>query len=466
MPALLTIHRLSKGLGDDVSTWMADGSTLSITNNDRQCDVVEVAYHGAEKDAVKDATELFAAAEGVTLDGNRKVHLYPADTADHSSACHICTACKDAVFRVEVTNGRIDSGVESLAVVTNYSGYGFEIGSKSTPNAFVLSVGQTNDVVCTGYEGELQSYIFEGLAEDMPFTDWPWPQTGNTYTLSAINNDAMWGVELVRCPVAKITFKQLYVRSANFHASVKVEANTTNVLVAVPWTFYTPDGSPSSNLPVNHLVRPANLNEGDMLLKVVNSKVYESWMLVPGNEESSSLRWVAATTVSERAPVEAQVVSNRVSDVKPSEDKPIPRGSGLWLIRTEPKVDEDWKPFYLYGQWTKGGALVKVEGPASGETANTVMVAHPGCVRDLAINGDIRWEGVDASDTLSLPNGTDAWFLCSWDAAKGQWYTSKAERVGRATRYTRDYDLTVPAGHGFWYVRRAATPVTIEFVEK
>ena len=461
VPALLTIHRLG-GASDDVSTWMTAGSTLSITNNDRQCDVVEVAYHGA----MKDATALFTGVDGVTLENNRKVHLYPADTADHSSVCHICTACKDAVYRVEVKNGRIDSGVESLAVVPNYSGYGFEIGAKSTPNAFVLSVGKTNDVVCTGYEGELQSYVFEGLAVDMPFTDWPWPHTGNQYTLSAINNDAMWGVELVRCPVMKIAFRQLYVRSANFHASLKVEANTTNVLIAVPWTFYTPDGSPSSNLPVNRLVRPVNLSEGDMLLKVVDSKVYESWMLMPGNEAGSSLRWVAARTVSERAPVEAQAVSNRVSDVKPAEDKQIPRGSGLWLIRTEPKVDEDWKPFYLYGQWTKGGALVKVEGPASGETANTVMVAHPGCARDLAINGDIRWEGVDASDTLSLPNGTDAWFLCSWDAAKGQWYTSKAERVGRATRYTRDYDLTVPAGHGFWYVRRAASPVTIEFVDK
>lgn len=427
---------------------VAAGSNVAVTNNDYQCNVREVSFD----------------AEAATVSDNRKVHLYPAETADHSSVCHICTACKDAIYRVEVTNGRIDSGAEKLLVVTNYSGYGFELSAKTTPNAFALSVGKTNDVVCTGYEDGLQSYWFEGLAVDMNFTDWPWPHTDRQYTLSSINNDAAWGAVLVRCPLLRVTFKQKYVSSANFHASVKVDAATTNVLIAVPWTFYTPDGSSSSNLPVNRLVRPVNLCPGDMLLNVRDSKVFESWMLVVADYDKEVLEWVAAKSITGNT----RVPSDKVDlEDKPSAEKPIPRGTGLWLVRTNPQTEGgEWLPFYLYGQWAKGGALVTVDGPAEGMEENAVMIAHPGCMRELVINSDIRWQGVEAGDTLSIPNGTDAPDLAEWDVEKGQWWISKTVRDGRRVISVQDYDITVPAGQGFWYVRRAPTPVSIEFVEK
>lgn len=428
---------------------VAVGSNVAVTNNDCQCNVREVSFD----------------AEGATVADNRKVHLYPADTADHSSVCHICTACKDAIYRVEVTNGRIESGAEKLLVVTNYSGYGFELSAKTTPNAFALSVGKTNDVVCTGYEDGLLSYWFEGLADDKDFTDWRWPHTEKQYTLSAINNDAAWGALLVRCPVMHVTFRQKYVRSANIHASVRIAPSTTNVLIAVPWTSYTPDGSQSSDLPVNRLVRPVGLSEGDMLLNVVDSKVYESWMLVPANEaEPLKLHWVPATSVRDDLPISKEL---------PSADQSIPRGTGLWLVRSNDVLSEarsePLSPFYLYGQWAKGGALVTVPGTVDGK-AYSMMVAHPDCTRTLSVNDDIRWEGVAADDELTIPNDTDASNLAFWDAEKGKWWVRTEEKVKEKGRWVikagRGYDITIPAGCGFWYTRRAASPISIEFVEK
>ena len=434
------------------STSIAAGSNVAVTNNDFQCNIKEVSCDAA----------------GATIADNRKVHLYPSDTGDHSSVCHICTACRQAIVRVEVTNGRIDSGVENPAIVVNYSGSGYDIGTKSTANACVVDVGATNTVVVTGYEGELSKYIYEGLVDDMDFTLGGWPHTGNTYTLMTINNDngKFAGAKLVRCPCMKITFKQNYVRSANIHAMVKVEAASTNVLIAVPWTGYTQDGSPSVNLPVNRLVRPLGLSEGDMLLNIVDSRVYEAWMLMPENEtEGARLVWTPATSVVDSNPSGAKSVGSIISEKEPAVDRPIPRGTGLWLLRTDPQTeDEEWKPFYLFGQWTKGGALVKIDGGTTG--TNSVMVAHPGCTRDLAINTDIRWDGVSAEDTLSIPNGTDAASVALWDAAEGKWWKSKTVRSGRRVISSRDYDITVPAGQGFWYTRRASSPVTIEFVEK
>ena len=458
VPALLAIHRMGTA-GDAAASWMAAGSTVEITGNDRQCDVVEVAYHGE----AMDATELFVAA-GATISGNGTVHLYPADSSGHTSLCHVCAACKEAIVRVEVENGSIDSGVQSTAVVRNYGGYGMEITSKETPNACVIEFGATNTVVCTGYEGELTSYIFEGPETDFDFTLWPWPHTGNTYTLKIANTPSFTNPDLAfaRCPKARIAFEQKYVHSANMHASVRVDADSTNVLIAVPWTFYTPDGSPSISLPLDHLVRPINLEEGDMLLNVVDSKVYDSWMLVP--DAGGALRWTPATSVASNAPAEAQAASGVIASTAPAADKPIPRGVGLWLIRTAPKSGEDWKPFYLYGQWAKGGALVTVSGSAGGD--NAVMIAHPCCTRPLSVNGDIRWSGVGAEDTLSIPNGTDAPPLAYWDAGKGQWWMAKTVRSGRRVISERDYNIVIPTGCGFWYTRREASDITIEFVDK
>jgi len=249
--------------------------------------------------------------------------------------------------------------------------------------------------------------------------------------------------------------------SSNTHAHVRVTANSTNVLIAVPWTAYTKDGSESEPLPITKLVRAENLDDGDMLMSVKHGNTYESWML--RKDEAGVGTWQAAVSVQESgAKSSAKGGKSYISSTPANAQLPVERGIGLWLLRQVPKDEKgSWKPFYLYGQYAKGSAKVSIEGVSS--DAEAVMVANPVCTRALSLNGDITWSNVAAGDTLSIPNGSDAWDLCIWDANKGQWYVSKTERVGRGVKTTRNYALTIPAGHGFWYIRRAKGKVTIEF---
>ena len=259
-------------------------------------------------------------------------------------------------------------------------------------------------------------------------------------------------------------------RSSNTHGVVKVETTSTNVLIAVPWTFYTPTSAVVTNLPVDHLVWPKNLDDGDLLLLLTEQshvdKSYQTWTLVrepaaakggtPGEEPAS---WVASKTV-QTDPSDMLKAADTLAD----QDEEILRGVGLWLVRKNPKdSDGKWKPVYLYGQYATGPATVTYTSDST--KAKSVMVAHP-CCQTLSVNDDMVWDGVAADDTLEIPNGSDAPNLALWDAKSSKWYFSMAVRSGRTLKTMKSYDISVPAGHGFWYVRRAPGKVVITFNPK
>lgn len=198
-----------------------------------------------------------------------------------------------------------------------------------------------------------------------------------------------------------------------------------------------------------------------MLLSVTqtNPQKYQSWMLA---KEGGIGTWEPAISVEKaNADMKSGLVQKegQISFGAGAED-PVLRGIGLWLIRTKPKdAKGDWKPIYLYGQWTKAPAEVSVAGGVG--VTNAVMVAYPACTKAVAIN-EMNWDFVGAKDSLSVPNGTDAWDLCLWDATAGKWYTTYTEdiekKVGTKVKIVHQthkrYDISVPAGCGFWYVRR------------
>lgn len=242
--------------------------------------------------------------------------------------------------------------------------------------------------------------------------------------------------------------------SSNIHAIVKVDTQSTNVLLAVPWTGYKSDGSSDVQLLVDRLVSPKGLTDGDLLLAVGASGAYDSWML---DVEGGIGTWKPATNVEKAK----DLTKNLVYDTNGYAT--IGRGMGLWLVRQEPKAGADWKPVYLYGQYATGQKVVTVTGSAG--ATNSVLVAHPAC-KQLVLNGgtDVTWANVNAADMLSIPNGTDAPDYAHWDASKSQWYVTKTEKTARGSvKNTKNYEITVPAGQGFWYSRRAEGNVTITF---
>ena len=256
--------------------------------------------------------------------------------------------------------------------------------------------------------------------------------------------------------------------STNTFAMVKVISSETNTLIAIPWQGYTNELDQVVNLPADHLVKPENLTAGDLLLALPpagSTNQYEAWTLTTNEVKGVLIGTWTPTAVAQRKQ------DGLVSVEAPAADEVVMRGRGLWLVRQKP-VDAEGNaiPFYLEGQYAKGPAEVKIDGVPAGQ-ANPVMIAHPDCTRAaLQINGDITWTGVEKGDTLSIPNGTDAWDYCVWDGTR--WCVSRTEpvyapntQIQIAVKYVKKYDLSVPSGRGFWYVRRASGDVTITFTD-
>lgn len=253
--------------------------------------------------------------------------------------------------------------------------------------------------------------------------------------------------------------------SQNTFAMVKVLSTETNTLIAVPWTGYFTNGAERVDSLVDHIVKPENLTTGDMLLAVSNTHDYVGWVLSDVPSADGERRWQPSQIVERRvvlinSAVQVAGVSNLIA-----------RGYGLWLIRQRPTEDNgDPVPFYLEGQYATNDAEVVIRNVEAGLT-NAVMVASPFCGRsgDFDINKDIVWDGVSIGehDSLSVPNGSDAWHYCSWDSDKKKWYRTKyvASASGRKGSQVPvpEYNITVPVGCGFWYVSRGSDEVRFTF---
>ena len=286
--------------------------------------------------------------------------------------------------------------------------------------------------------------------------------------------------------------------SMNTFAMVEVLSCDTNTVIAVPWAFYTSNGEPTVNLPIDRLVRPTNLSVGDYVLMHLpnptkpTEETYAAWQLtkttepVPGVAEPSSendrdwcWKWEPVMTVTAN-PGESGANAKTRTDVWTPEGGGVPaecRGYGVWLLRQNP-VDGDGnaRPFYLYGQWTTGGTNVTISAgttgaPASDDNPVCTMLANPDCLHETDVNS-LGWKGVGSTDTLIITTDAKTTLYCTYrknGGDKARWGYSTQTRVNKGTAekpywvvQTRRVDAPkVPAGTGFWYVRRTNDVMTL-----
>ena len=259
------------------------------------------------------------------------------------------------------------------------------------------------------------------------------------------------------------------VESTNAYGLLKVVSGYTNTIVSVPWTGYTENGAPTLDLRADRLVKPRNLDDGDELLLLgPDNTVFASWELVRTNETVGGVstpvgHWAPRLTVHQRADGSSFVYRG-------AETNDVVRGFGLWLIRQHPVVNGVTNAVYLQGQWTRGGATATIAGTDPKSVNGYVeavytMLANPDCTRGTTIN-DLPWKDVDAKDTLILNTDARATKYCTWrtDRKSGVtgWCATRQEKVSATvSRTVYDYDLKVPAGVGFWYVRRAGSDTSL-----
>ena len=238
-------------------------------------------------------------------------------------------------------------------------------------------------------------------------------------------------------------------RSVNVFGIVRVESVMTNTIIAVPWTWYSAEEQKATHIPATKLVKTTNLSEGDRLMQYrlddEDGEHYECWAVEDGE-------WTPMVTAT----------SNAVYNAVSGPDGAVSvRGYGLWLVRQRP-VDEngDAIPFYLYGQSVTNQVVSTARGGEITVPTYT-MLGNPYCepvrINDLAFRGEIGTE-----DRLIVPSGANASKYLQYKAGKG-WRWVEVKIINGAPKNTYDYDVVVPAGTGFWYVRRTAGDLNIEW---
>lgn len=253
------------------------------------------------------------------------------------------------------------------------------------------------------------------------------------------------------------------VYSSNMHTYARVDSVYTNTIVAVPWTFYTPDGTATTDLPVDRLVRPQNLTAGDLLMVLTNNATYATWQLT---EQNGVRAWTEVATVQRRN--DAETRSDVFTDSH--QNMALARGYGLWLYRQNP-LDADGKvrPFYVTGQWVNAAPTVTLAGGSAAAPAFT-MLANPTPGAETALNSLAwDWDKIGADDTVIIPTDRTQVIYCfRLNTRRGglarQWCYAKmttGTTGGQQTTYITD--IKVPANTGFWFVRRASGDVTLQW---
>ena len=426
----------------------------TISENHISCSVAEAVVKGTTTDIGKDF--------GAT--GTELVHAYPTSTPDHSSKCHVCADCKQALVRVMAVHGTVE--VDPVTV-PNYVGTGTNVEQRTVYNVVKLNPGESQEVSFTSVGGEFQWLQLNGGAVT--------PTTSSTKACSyTVSNPAT--APFTDCPQLVAMFKIPVVYSSNIHALVKVVSAATNTIINVPWMGYTQDGAPTLNLLVDRLVNPKNLTEGDFVLvhpDDASEKTYAAWRLTNasekyGDETTNYKKWIPVATV---ARLETDGNGTTRSDVYvPTAEEAAAfkeiRGKGVWLLRQNPlNEDKTAKPFFLYGQWAKGSATLTIPGGTE-DAPFCALLASPDYTGETEIN-KLNWTAngmPGAKDSLILTTDGKTTRYCTWVASKGKWRHAlqTADKHGIvSTSY--DYDLKVPAGTGFWYVRRTAGSLQLTF---
>lgn len=243
--------------------------------------------------------------------------------------------------------------------------------------------------------------------------------------------------------------------SVNTLGVLKLSANLVDTIIAVPWTDCSADSIPVSILATN-MVRVANLEAGDTLLVYdVNEAKYNAWTVT---EEGDVKVWSAEKMYSDKDP-------KPIDGLLTTASSQVQCGKAFWLHRVDMDTRAD-KNVYLCGQMYTNDVNVTV-----GE--GSTLIANPFPV-DLALNGGafstsdgeicVNQDNYTAGDAIVIPNDSDAPMMVYYDGSS--WYT-KGKMIYNPISHGfdggKDTDITIPAGIGFWYVRRGDGAITFRF---
>ncbi len=247
--------------------------------------------------------------------------------------------------------------------------------------------------------------------------------------------------------------------SVNVFGILKIESATTNTMISIPWTWYSAAETNAEHIPVRKLVKTTNLTTGDMLYASVDDgSTYAAWTLFDGVWQPCS-----TVKVDRNGTGWVKVVADEEeNDVDYGRTRRVARGNALWVVRRKP-VDTDGRPipFWIYGQSVTTEVANIVFAPTGTQTVVSTMLGNP-YARDVKLNA-LDFEGEIASgDRIWFYTPQGVMKTLKYVSGKG-WRMATTKLVDGSPRTVYTYDVTIPAGLGFWYDRRGTTDLRVKW---
>lgn len=236
-------------------------------------------------------------------------------------------------------------------------------------------------------------------------------------------------LSLTLAGAAALAAKASTVSSANTFGVLKVDSNTAQTIIAVPWVEV---GAGTDPIKVANLVMTSNLTDDDMLY-YWNGEKYLAWKLQSGS-------WKAVNVVSFEG----------VDVAEPAQNTAVARGKALILVRS---VYAN-KPIYLYGQYQTSADVA----PQISANAWNLIAPCNASSAAIDLNSHYNWSKVPAGDyirvqakngiAMTLEYGNISENTQGWGLNVGDAYLISAA-------------AKVQPGQGFWYVSKSNTTPTV-----
>lgn len=238
------------------------------------------------------------------------------------------------------------------------------------------------------------------------------------------------------CALAATVALGADVTGKNVCGLMNVPSNAEVTMIAVPWVTV---GGSADAMKVANLVKTDTLSENDELYYYANGTYYR-WVLTSGV-------WKPTATTKKDAE------GNSVTIEAPDASYALPRGTGLFLVRSNTE-----KEIWLYGQYSteKVSVTVAKGGVVDGKMVPAyTMIANPNTA-DYNLNA--KGVGGAAGDQILLDDAKTLYMYkdSSW---KKQGTTTVTIGGNQKTLTTWVADgCVIPAGRGAWYVSKGGNP--------
>ena len=220
------------------------------------------------------------------------------------------------------------------------------------------------------------------------------------------------------------------IPSTNIIGVLEVASSFTNTMAAVPWVALSREATTLSSEPltVSNYLHTKQLENNDLVRVANNGHVYQGWSWnFEENKWEGLITATAREVVSPHDPETHQLLRNNVT----------------WVTRSSPTN----KPFFIIGQYSPDDITLTIA--AGAERAPVCTLVPNPSLKTVKINEDYDWgDKPNEYDQIRIINEKEA--PIQLFRHNGKWFGWFVDENNRS--YLTD-DISIPAGHGFWYHR-------------